>query len=128
MKVLRNSKFTPFIGLIVGAAIGLICFRLTSVNAGNLEPTATPGPTMKTLDQVEPRIPIPASASPSATYTISVSGSYYLTGDRNCSETGIIGEDARAETDVPPETRHASFSSNRDKSPAPATQNGWPEK
>ena len=36
-------------------------------------------PIMKTLDQVEPRIPIPGGAVP---FTISIPGSYYLTGNR----------------------------------------------
>lgn len=89
MKVLRNSKVTPVIGLIIGAVIGLVCFRLTYVNAGNLEPSAAPGPTMKTLDEVEARIPISGSTTPLGTFTISKSDSYYLTGNRSCSGTGI---------------------------------------
>lgn len=50
---------------------------------GPLDPPAAPGSTMKTLEQVEPRTPI--SSLP---YTISQSGSYYLTGDL----TGVSGQ------------------------------------
>ena len=51
---------------------------------GTLTPPGAPAPTMKTLDQVEPRIPI--SSLP---YTISSSGSYYLTGPLTSTNTGI---------------------------------------
>jgi hypothetical protein len=70
------------------ALAGLLAFSLLAM-AGNLEPSAPPGPTMKTLDEVEPRIPIPDSNTPVGTFMISESGSYYLTGDRLCSGTGI---------------------------------------
>ena len=43
---------------------------------GPLAPPGAPAPTMKTLDQIEPRTPIS-----SAPFTISASGSYYLTGN-----------------------------------------------
>lgn len=45
---------------------------------GSLTPPGAPAPTMKTLDQIEARTPIPGGSTP---YTISASGSYYLTGN-----------------------------------------------
>ena len=50
---------------------------------GPLTPPGAPAPTMKTLDQIEPRIPI--SSLP---YTISTSGSYYFTGNLVFSDVG----------------------------------------
>ena len=64
------------------ALAGLSAFSLLAVG-GTLQPPGPPAPTMKTLDEVEPRIPI--SSLP---YTISASGSYYITGDL----TGVTGQ------------------------------------
>jgi parallel beta-helix repeat protein len=55
-----------------------LCAILSAVQTasaqGSLTPPGAPAPTMKTLQQVEPRTPIS-----SAPYTITASGSYYLT-------------------------------------------------
>jgi hypothetical protein len=66
----KKSTLTVVIGLALLAGVYLGIF------AGNLDPPGAPAPTMKTLDEVEPRIPIA-----SIPFTISSSGAYYLTGD-----------------------------------------------
>jgi len=55
-----------------------------NLGAGELTPPGAPAPTMKTLDQVEPRTPIG-----SLPFTISQPGSYYLTGPLTSSGDGI---------------------------------------
>jgi parallel beta-helix repeat protein len=64
------------------ALASLVAFSLMSY-AGSLEPSAAPGPTMKTLDEVEPRVPIHASDLP---LTISEPNSYYLVEDVNFTD------------------------------------------
>ncbi len=61
----------------------LSCFGLqtSSFAQGNLTPPGAPGPTMKSLDQIEPRTPVDAAHTPGnagAEFIISQPGSYYL--------------------------------------------------
>jgi parallel beta-helix repeat protein len=70
---MKTGKTRVAIGVL--ALAGLAAFSLYTM-AGDLEPSGPPGPTMKTLQQVEPRTPIGQSDVP---YTITKPGSYYLT-------------------------------------------------
>jgi hypothetical protein len=56
----------------------IACVTGMAFGQGSLTPPGLPAPTMKTLDQIEARTPIPAATTPRV---ISQSGSYYLTGD-----------------------------------------------
>src|SRR4029453_5976983 len=63
------------IGVVVCAFVMAAGLLLGSdVNAGSLEPPGPPAPTMKTIEDVEPRIPIT-----SLPFTIASPGSSYLT-------------------------------------------------
>ncbi|MFG0275794.1 MAG: right-handed parallel beta-helix repeat-containing protein [Phycisphaerales bacterium] len=56
----------------------------TPAVAGSLTPPGAPAPTMKSLDQVEPRVPIGPLTTPGdadSVYKITQPGSYYLTGN-----------------------------------------------
>ena len=58
---------------------------------GSLTPPGAPAATMKSLDQIEPRIPIDATHTPgngSNTFIVSAAGSYYLT----VNVSGISGK------------------------------------
>lgn len=63
----------------------VLCFAplACAIAQGPLQPPGAPAPTMRTLQQVEPRTPI--SSLP---FTISAPGSYYLTGNL----TGVSGQ------------------------------------
>jgi parallel beta-helix repeat protein len=78
-KKIVNTNLTVILLLLVG----FMAYSMLA-NAGNLEPSGPPGPTMKTLQEVEPRIPISQSDVPK---TILAPGSYYLT--ENLQAVGI---------------------------------------
>ena len=54
---------------------------------GSLTPPGSPAPTMKTLDQIEARTPIPGGT---AEYDITTPGSYYLTGNFTVGGNAIV--------------------------------------
>jgi hypothetical protein len=67
----------------VVACIGLLTGGTAPAIAGALAPPGPPAPTMKTLNEVEARIPIGPLTTPgdaTAVHVISQPGSYYLTG------------------------------------------------
>src|ERR1017187_7620780 len=59
--------------------------HLSILAQGSLTPPGAPVPTMKSLDQIEARTPIAA-----APFTISNSGSYYLTGNLTVNSSSAI--------------------------------------
>lgn len=76
-------KNLPNIAGLIAIGLALSWF----VQAGSLEPPGPPAPTMKTLDEVEPRVPIRAVDLP---LTITQSGSYYFTGNIVTAGAGIV--------------------------------------
>lgn len=60
--------------LFLAALVSMLAVHPSAFGQGTLTPPGAPSPTMKTLDQIEPRTRVP-----SLPFTISAPGSYYLT-------------------------------------------------
>ena len=67
--------------------VALLLPALPCAAQGPLSPPGAPAPTMKTLEQIEPRTPI--SSLP---YTITNSGSYYVVSNLHSTGHGIVIE------------------------------------
>jgi hypothetical protein len=70
----------------------VFCPLSSALAQGSLTPPGAPTPTMKTLDQVQPRIPVDDTHTPGDAvheFKIAQPGSYYLTGN----VTGVTGKD-----------------------------------
>jgi parallel beta-helix repeat protein len=83
---MKTRKEKTTIGVSISVMVVLLVLCSPAV-AGNLEPSAPPGPTMKTLNEIEPRIPIHASDLP---MIIIEPNSYYLVENVNFTNTSEV--------------------------------------
>jgi parallel beta-helix repeat protein len=67
-----------------------LCTAFGVFGQGALTPPGPPAPTMKSLNDIEPRTPIPGGIV-TTIFIISRSGSYYLTGNRTNTAAGSFG-------------------------------------
>jgi hypothetical protein len=90
-----NTTRSTNAGFALAFLLSIFNSQLSTARAqGSLTPPpGPPSPTMKSLDQVEPRIPIPGGNS---SFFISTPGSYYLTGDIIITNDFVDGIDIDA--------------------------------
>jgi parallel beta-helix repeat protein len=92
---MKTKLHSLFIVLAFPTLLTINSQHSTAFAQGSLTPPGAPAPTMKTLDQVEPRIPIGVSTTPgdaNGIFNITNSGSYYLTGNvyGQTNKSGIV--------------------------------------
>src|SRR6059058_5199771 len=91
MKMRSFAPGSTFLALVV-LIVAVQCS--VGLGQGSLNPPpGPPQPTMKTLDQIEPRTPVEAIHAPgntTNTFTINQSGSYYLTSNIVVSANNAI--------------------------------------
>jgi len=75
--------------ILAAGSCGLFLVAPSGFSQGALTPPGAPAPTMKTLNQIEPRAPVS-----SAPFTITQSGSYYLTTNLIVNAGDCIGINA----------------------------------
>jgi hypothetical protein len=92
ISIIRSKSMQTLLFKYLLTVLGLAFCLTSTATAGDLEPPAAPAPTMKTLGEVEPRIPVgpdTALGDEYYEYIIRSSGSYYLTGNINTAKGGI---------------------------------------
>jgi parallel beta-helix repeat protein len=72
---------------VVALVILALAGQIRILAQGALQPDGSPKATMRTLEQVEPRTPIPISSLP---FTITLPGSYYLTGNLSAFDMDAV--------------------------------------
>jgi len=76
---MNMPRILPFLGLLFANFFLTLSLQISAFAQGSLTPLGAPAPTMKSLDQIEPRVPIESlPAGGSARHQITQPGSYYL--------------------------------------------------